>query len=114
MLVGLLEGVRILIGHDAASAQGAGLVQRARAVDFAPVIVPAAGAGGHRELRHRRGALAHQVDGARGIAGAGHHAGRAAQHFDVIVHGQGGHALGVVVVGQRHAVGQERIDLKAA
>nr|GEU28230.1 hypothetical protein [Tanacetum cinerariifolium] len=69
--------------------------------------------GGRAGLEGRRGTLAHQVDGARRFAGAGHQAGRAAQHVDVIVqrhvaralrgggggdHQRGGHAVELVAV----------------
>ena len=83
-LAGLLKMVAAVFHRHHAPAHAARGVQWRRHVSFGAEGIPAASGGRARGGKLRRGALAHQIDGARGAAGAAHQAGRAAQHFGVV------------------------------
>ncbi|MNZ50040.1 hypothetical protein D3C78_678210 [compost metagenome] len=80
-------GVAVLVGAHEATTQGAFGVERAGHVTFGTVVVPVAGKAAHGSLEVMSRALAHQVDGGRRVAGAGHQAGGALDDFDAVVDG---------------------------
>ncbi|MNX75206.1 hypothetical protein D3C86_1066700 [compost metagenome] len=81
----VVEEVAVLIGQPGTAAQRGAGVQRAGDVAFDAVVVPAAHGAGETSLRLGLGALAHQIDGAAGVAGAGEQAVHAAQELDVVI-----------------------------
>ncbi|MNF52706.1 hypothetical protein D3C84_340630 [compost metagenome] len=80
-------GVFVLIGADEAPAQAAAVVQRSGDIAFGAVGVPGADGTADRGLERFGRLLANQVDRGRGVAGAGHQAGSALDHFNTV---QGG------------------------
>jgi hypothetical protein len=111
------EVASVLVGDDGTAAHLAVEGQRPRRVEFGAVVVPAASRQRDAELRRGGGHLAHQVDGAAGVAGAVEQAGRAAKQLDAVVLGEV--VGGVAVEGgrrrhRRAAVELDAVDLEAA
>ncbi len=112
----VVEVVTVVVAGHAAGAQGAGLVQRRAGVDVGAVVVPRAAAGQHLHLGLGERALAHQVDGRAGRAGALQQARGAADDFHAVQrHGLGGEAVGLGVVERAvHAVELIAVHAKTA
>ncbi|MNF71723.1 hypothetical protein D3C84_536800 [compost metagenome] len=111
-------GVALVALRDQAPANGAFLVQLAGDVSFDTIGVPRAGAQFQRTLQvGTAGALAHHVDGGGRVAGAGHQAVGATDHFDAVVHGQAAENLPRtprLLKDGRYTVDHQRVELKAA
>ena len=109
------EAVGVAVRADDAAAQGAAVVQGAGSIELHAIVIPTAGRASDRHLRRSGGALAHEVDRRRRVAGAGDQAGRAADHFDPVEHRQVGlHAVGVARVGAGQAIEHHVVDVEAA
>ncbi|MND82506.1 hypothetical protein D3C80_743400 [compost metagenome] len=87
LLVVILITLLVLLRADKTAAQGAAAVKRSGNIAFAAIVVPAAGTAGERGLELCGGFLADQVHRRGRIAGAGHQAGRALEHFDPVIDG---------------------------
>ncbi|MNM99662.1 hypothetical protein D3C81_1122270 [compost metagenome] len=85
----------VLVGTHQAATHATAVVERTRNITFGTVVVPGPCAGGDRRLEVLSGLLAHQVDRRRGVARAGHQAGRTLDDFDAVIggHVDVGHAL---------------------
>ncbi|MNJ30005.1 hypothetical protein D3C77_245890 [compost metagenome] len=103
----IVEVLVVLVGHAQTTADVAGLGQRAGHVQLGAVVVPAAGRGRKGQLVVGQGALAHQVDGAAGVAAAGVQAIDPAQEFDVVV-------LRQVQLADRTVAGDRSVHWRAA
>ncbi|MNQ82978.1 hypothetical protein D3C85_980470 [compost metagenome] len=108
-------GVLVLVSVDQPATDVAGRGQRPGDVGVDASLVP--GSGGQVDARLRGGGrpLAHEVDGRRGVAGAGHQAVGAAHHLDAL-EGRGVDAAVEVAVdeGGTDAVVLEVGDVEAA
>ncbi|MNO81174.1 hypothetical protein D3C76_724050 [compost metagenome] len=104
--------VVLLVGGDGATAQLAAFDQRTGDVHFGAVQVPGTQAAADVALELVGGPLAHQVDGAGRVAGAGEQAAGAAQHFDAIVDRRVREALRRGG-GAGHQGGGDTVELKA-
>ena len=105
---GVVVEIRLAVffRHHRTAAQA--IAQGTGDITFHTQLVPGTDgtAEGHLQVFGR--ALAHHVDGGRGIAGAAHQAVGAAHHFDALVLGGIGFAV-AVAIGGRHA---DTVDLE--
>lgn len=110
------ERAAVVIGRHDAAAQAAVAVERAGQVGLGVVAVPRAGHDLAAETEFLLRALAHQVDGAAGIARALIQARWAAQHLDAVVDGQAEAGAQVVAgAGRRvHAIDLDGVERVAA
>ncbi|MND86746.1 hypothetical protein D3C80_787260 [compost metagenome] len=117
-LVVIKERVLVLIGRHRPATHIGAVGQRAADVQFAAVVVPAAGAKGEVALELGGGLLAHQVDGGAQGACASQQSGSALEHFDAVVDGHVAEAVAGRVTdvarGRGNAVVLEVVDGKAA